>query len=83
MIIRTENSVYEIETTEREDDNIFKITKVESFNPLSVFNEVGTVRYATAMSVGVGTGAIFKNERSTQEMPMGMWHTSVVEAIEI
>jgi hypothetical protein len=83
MIIRTKNSVYEVETTENEDGNQFKITKTESFNPLSVFNEVGQVRYATHMVLGVGLGAVFSGCEVTSLTPLGMWHTSVVEAIEI
>ena len=82
MIIRTKNSVYEVETTENEDGNQFKITKTESFNPLSVFNEVGQVRYAHAMTLQVGQEAVFHCGHS-EDTPYQMWHTSKVEAIEI
>jgi hypothetical protein len=86
MIIRTENSVYEVETTEEENDNLFKVTKTESFNPLSVFNEVGQVKYCTSMFLRVDEPATFMERRyipANDETINAPWHTSKVEAIEI
>jgi len=81
MIIRTKNSVYEVETTEAEHNNDFKITKIEAVNE-SVFNKIGQVRYAYAMHLQIGDPAVFKCDAS-DDCPYGNWVTSDVEAIEI
>lgn len=71
IIVETENSIYSVEV----ENGLFKITKTGELNPRSQYNAVGRPRYASGISLTLGSKAYITGHLSES------WSTSVVKRI--